>query len=256
MPQVESLAGKPASARMPISAGGQSGLQRLDLWDRSFYLWMSLLIAGVVVYGFSHTVGGRLIRPPSRPPLILYFHAVLFTGWLLFFIVQSALVRTRNVKVHRKLGWFGLAMGVAMPFVGITTAIVMTRLRIRQGSTDAAAFMIVPFFDMVEFTVPFALAFYWRTRPESHRRLMLIASCALTAAAFGRLPSPLMDHWFYGGVDALILLAVVRDVIVTKRVHPAYLYGLPLMMLGQIAVTYAFVKSLPQWLKIAHALLS
>jgi hypothetical protein len=65
-----------------------------------------------------------------------------------------------------------------------------------------------------------------------------------------------MDHWFYGGVDALILLAVVRDVIVTKRVHPAYLYGLPLMMLGQIAVTYAFVKSLPQWLKIAHALLS
>jgi hypothetical protein len=241
---------------MPISAGGQLGLKRLDLRDRSFYFWMSLLIAGVVVYGFSHTVGGRLIRPPSPPPLILYFHAALFTGWLVFFIVQSALVRTRNVKVHRKLGWFGLAMGVVMPFVGIATAIVMTRLRIRQGSTDAAAFMIVPFSDMVEFTVPFALAFYWRTRPEFHRRLMLIASCALTAAAFGRFPSPLMDHWFYGGVDALILLAVVRDVIVTKRVHPAYLYGLPLMMLGQIAVTYAFVKSLPQWLKIAHTLLS
>jgi hypothetical protein len=250
MAQVESVAAKPAAA------GNQLRVKHADLWDRSFYFWMSLLIPTIVVYGFSHTVVGRLIHPPSPPPLILYFHALVFVGWLAFFIVQSSLVRTRNVKVHRKLGWFGLAMGVAVPIVGIATAIVMTRLRIREGITDAAAFMIVPLFDMLNFSVVFALAFYWRTKPEFHRRLMLMASCVLTAAAFGRVPSFLMpEHWFYAGVDALILLAVMRDLIVTRRVHSVYLYGLPLMMLGQIAVIYMFVNSLPEWLRIAHALL-
>jgi hypothetical protein len=250
MAQVESMAVKPAAA------GSHLGVKHADLWDRSFYFWMSLLIPAIVVYGFGHTVVGRLIHPPSPPPLILYFHALVFVGWLVFFIVQSSLVRTRNVKVHRKLGWFGLAMGVAVSFVGIATAIVMNRLRMREGITDAAAFMIVPLFDMLNFSVVFSLAFYWRTRPEFHRRLMLMASCALTAAAFGRFPSFLIpQNWFYAGVDALILLAVLRDLIVTKRVHPVYLYGLPLMMLGQIAVIYMFVHSSPEWLRIAHAIL-
>jgi len=38
------------------------------------------------------------------------------------------------------------------------------------------------------FAVPVALAIYWRKKPEFHRRLMLIASCALADAAFGRSP--------------------------------------------------------------------
>jgi hypothetical protein len=154
------------------------------------------------------------------------------------------------------LGWFGLALGIAIPIVGITTAIVMTRLRVREGQTDFASFLIVPLFDMLAFTVAFGLAFYWRKKPEFHRRLILIASCALTAAWFGRFPASLVpENWFYAGVDVLILLGVVRDLIVTKRVQPVYLYGLPLLMLGQIATIYTYVKSLPEWLKIAHALI-
>jgi hypothetical protein len=39
---------------------------------------------------------------------------------------------------------------------------------------------------MVCFTLPFALAIRWRNRPAYHRRLLLVATCALTAAAFGR----------------------------------------------------------------------
>jgi hypothetical protein len=160
------------------------------------------------------------------------------------------------VKLHRQLGWFGLALGIAIPIVGISTAIVMTRLRVREGSTDFASFLIVPLFDMLAFSVAFGCAFYWRKKPEFHRRLILIACCALTAAGFGRFPTSLVpENWFYAGVDVLILLGVVRDLIVTKRVHPVYLYGLPLLMLGQIATMYTYVKSLPEWLKIAHALL-
>jgi hypothetical protein len=244
MAQIDALAGQRARV------GGAS------LWDRPFYFCMAVLIAAVVVFGFSFTVKANLIYPASPRPAVLYVHAALFTGWLVFLLVQSALVRTRNVKVHRKLGWFGLAMGVAMPIVGVTTAIVMNRMKMRAGDAGAAAFLIIPLWDMVAFSVTFALAFAWRTKPEFHRRLILMASCALTAAAFGRFPiAAIRDVWFYAGVDSLILFGVVRDLVVNKRIHPVYLYGLPLLMLGQLTIMYTSLHSLPVWMRVAHAIL-
>ena len=115
-------------------------------------------------YGFSRTVNTGLIHPPSPRPIILYFHAVIFTGWVALLIVQSALVRTRKLKLHRQLGWFALALGVAIPIVGIATTIAMGRLRLQEGRADAAQFLIIPFFDMVAFSVPFGLSMYWRRK--------------------------------------------------------------------------------------------
>jgi hypothetical protein len=244
--------GRTATTNKPRATSGV-----VEVWGRSFYFWMSVLIAAVVVYGFSFTVGQRLIHPPSPRPAVLYAHAALFTGWLVFLMLQSALVRVRKVKVQRTLGWFGLALGATLPLVGVATAIVMSRLRIRSdANSDAAQFLIIPLWDMLAFSVSFALAFYWRTKPEVHRRLILIASCALTAAAFGRFPFPaIRDVWFYAGVDSLILLGVVRDVMVTRKIHPVYLYGLPLLLLGQITIMYVSVKGLPGWMRIAHDIL-
>jgi hypothetical protein len=231
---------------------------RASLLNNYFYFFMSLLIAAVLVYGFSHTVNENLIHPALPRPFLLYLHAAIFSAWVLFYIYQSVLVRTRNVRLHRRTGWFGVALGVAIPLVGVSTAIVMARFRILHHlSTDAESFLVVPLFDLTAFTIPFALAIYWRKKPEFHRRLLLIASCALTAAGFGRFPAAILPpNLFYAGVDLLILLGVVRDLIVNKRVHPVYLYGLPALIFWQIFVTYTFTHNSPWWLAIAHAILS
>jgi hypothetical protein len=228
------------------------------LLNKYFYFFMSLLIAVTIVYGFSRTVNQNLIHATPPRPFILYLHAAVFTGWLIFFIFQSVLVRTHNVRVHRQTGWFGVALGVAILFVGISTAITMARFKILYlHSTDADSFLVVPLFDIICFIIPFALAIYWRKRPEFHRRLLLMATCALTAAAFGRFPASILSpNWFYAGVDLLILLGVVRDLIVNRRIHQVYRYGLPAIILGQIIVTYTFTHNSPFWLKIAHAILS
>jgi hypothetical protein len=160
-----------------IVADRQPGVSRVGIPDNFFYFFMSLLIAIVVFYGFSRTVNAGLIHPPSPRPTVLYFHAVIFTAWLLFFIVQSALVRMRNVRLHRQLGWLGLALGASIPVVGIATTIAMGRLRLHEGRADTPQFLIIPFFDMVAFTTAFGLAFYWRKKPELHRGLSLIATC-------------------------------------------------------------------------------
>jgi hypothetical protein len=89
--------------------------KRAALLDQYFYFFMSLLIAVVVEYGFSHTVGENLIHPALPRPFVLYLHAAIFSGWVLFFILQFTLVRLHNVGLHRRIGWFGVGLGVA-PF--------------------------------------------------------------------------------------------------------------------------------------------
>lgn len=234
---------------MGIRAGG--GLSQY------FYLSMSLLIVAVIVYGFSFTIGKNLIHPTVPRPRILYVHATVFSGWLVFFTLQSMLVRSRKVKWHRRLGWFGLALGTLIPIIGVSTAIVMGRFNtVSLHATHAESDLIIPLFDMVCFTSTFPLAFYWRKKPELHRRLMLVATCAVTAAGFGRFPERILPAYlFYAGVDLLILLGIARDVIVNRTVHRVYLFALPPFIVGQTIVTYIAFHQVPFWLNIAHALL-
>ena len=224
--------------------------------EKYFYFAMSLLVAVAVVYGFSNTIGVNLIHPTVPRPRLLYFHAAIFFGWLIFLIVQSGLVRTGNVRLHRRLGWFGVALGVTIVVLGVSTAITMTRFKISElHSTTAAMDMIVPMWDMIAFAVTFALAIYWRKRPEYHRRMMLVATCVLTAAGFGRYPIGLAYNYFYGGVDLLILLGVARDWMVNGRVHPVYLYVLPVFVFFQSVVIYTANHHSPYWVSLSNAIL-
>jgi hypothetical protein len=227
-----------------------------DLFDRYFYFIMSLVIAGVVIYGFSHTINENLIHPVYPRPLVLYFHAAIFTGWVVLLITQSALIRTRNVRLHRKLGLCALALAIAVPIIGIATGVAMARFNTQHGDTDAREFLIVPFFDMVAFTIVVGLAIVWRRKPEYHRRLMFLATCALTIAAFNRFPASIVpENWGYAGVDALILLGVGHDLFVTKHIHPIYLYGLPMMIIGQALTMYIYLTREPEWMVIAHRII-
>jgi hypothetical protein len=146
-----------------------------------------------------------------------------------------------------------------MTLVGIATAIVMRRFDMRFEPADAAGpagFIIVPFWDITCFTVFFWLAVNWRKKPELHRRLMLIATCALTAAAWGRMPNQTFAFvWFYSGVDALILLGALRDLIVMKRVHRVYWYALPALVVGQVFVMRTLLSGASWWARIANAIL-
>jgi len=218
---------------------------------------MAWLILAVILYGFSHTVRKNLFHPDPPRPFLLYIHGTVFFGWLLFFIFQSALVRTRNVRLHRRVGWFGVALGCLIPVLGVAIAIVMGRFHLEVlRDTTSQTDLFIPLWDIACFTVTFALAILWRKKPELHRRLLLIASCALTAAAWGRVPEQLLNpNYFYSGVDLLILFGVVRDWIVSRRIHTVYLYALPAFILGQIGVMYIYLHQPPLWIKIARALL-
>jgi hypothetical protein len=234
-------------------------VSRRSTWQRPvemyFYLCMALLTAAIVIYGFSGTLGNKLIHANPRRPILLWVHAILFSSWLAFYILQSALVRIRKLKLHRTLGWVGAVLGTLMVVIGFWVAVAMAQFdtsRLHRPNRDA--FLIVPLFDIVAFTIPFGLAILWRARPERHRRLMLLATCALTGAAFGRIPIMHSPLSFYGGVDGLILLGVLRDLAVNRRIHPVYMISMPLLVAGQAAAAQIFLHRAAFWIRIVHGL--
>lgn len=226
------------------------------LADRYFYFAMSLLFAVIVVSGFGQTVNESLFHPAIPRPLILWFHAAVFSSWVIFYIFQSALVRTGNVNWHRFFGWFGAALGAAMIPLGAATAVVMGRFDLHQlRQADAEASLIVPLADIAAFAALLTLAIAWRRKPELHRRMMFIATCGLMGAAFARF-----DFLYYHGldlfcIDLLIGLGIVRDLLVSRRIHRVYWVAWPILIALHGVVTFIWRSEAAWWVRIAHSLL-
>lgn len=216
--------------------------------SRYFYLCMSLIMAALVVAGFSQTAGANLFHADPPRPALLWMHGTAFSTWVVFFILQSALVSARRVSVHRFLGWFGTGLAAAMVVLGLTIAVIMARFNTfvlhRKGE---AAFLAVPFCDMIVFCCFIAMAIYWRKRPEYHRRLVFIATCGLMDAAIGRFDFRFSQSLFYPCVDFLIVLGMVRDWVVDGVVHKVYRYTLPVLIVVQSLAMYAWRVDPPWW---------
>jgi hypothetical protein len=226
------------------------------LLSRYFYFCMSLVMAGLVVWGFSHTVDTNLFHANPPRPWLLWMHGTAFSTWIIFFIAQSALVRVRKVSVHRLLGWFGAGLATLMTGLGFTIAIVMTRFdTVVLHQKDVDSFLSIPFTDMIVFGSCIALAILWRKRSEYHRRLIFIATCQLMDAAIGRFDFWFNHSLFYAGLDLLIVLGMVRDWMVDGRVHKVYLYALPPMIALQSLAIYVWRVNPQWWRATTHAIL-
>jgi hypothetical protein len=228
---------------------------RKGVVEEYFYFAMSLLIATIVVTGFSRTVNQNLFHPAIPRPFLLWIHASAFSGWICFYILQSALVRSHNVRLHRRLGWIGAGLGTLMVPLGFTIAIIMGRFDSRQLHQYDPTFLSIPFYDMVAFGTLFSLAIYWRRKPDLHRPLLFMATCCLLDAAFGRFDFIFYHYLFFPCLDLVMLLGVIRDLMINRRVNAVYRYALPLLIVGQTITVYLWHGSPAWWLRTTRAIL-
>lgn len=228
---------------------------RNGLVDRYFYFAMSLLLAAIVVWGFSRTVDHNLLHAAPARPFLLWIHGAAFSGWVAFYIFQSGLVRTHNVKLHRFFGWFGVGLAGIMIPLGVTIAVIMTRFDVhvlKQAGIET--FLAIPFFDMVAFCLLVSLAIYWRKQPELHRRLLFIATCGLMDAPFGRFDYIFNHNLYFLCLDGVMLLGVMRDLVVNRSIHKVYRVVLPPLWAAQALTVYLYAGSPAWWLKITKAI--
>ena len=224
--------------------------------DKYFYFTMALLILTIVISGFSKTVNDSLFHPAIPRPRILWTHAAVFFAWVLFFLFQSILVRTRNVRRHRFFGWFGAALGAAMIPLGIATAIAMGRFDASVlHQTGIEPFLIVQLSDIAFFGTLVALAIAWRKKPELHRRLLFMATCMLLDAPLDRFDFIYYRDLGFPVLDLIICLGVLRDLVVNRRIHRVYLIALPTLIVLQALAIFTWHSAARWWVGIAHSIL-
>lgn len=202
--------------------------------DRLFYGGMAVALGLTVLVGFASTYylrfldGGPQATFSGGPftPLV-HAHGALFTTWMLLFIVQTALVASRRVVLHRRLGMAGAVLAAAMVVAGVLAAIDAAARGAAPEGVDPLTFLAIPIFDMVLFSAFVTTAIVRRRDREAHKRLMLLAYMSIIVAAVARLPGliALGPLAFFGGAFLFVVAAGIYDLVSRRRVHRVYLWG-------------------------------
>jgi hypothetical protein len=179
---------------------------------------------------------------------------VVFTAWVLLFLLQTALIGLRRVRLHRRLGYASIPLAVTMIVVGLRTAIDSAARGAAPPGVDALTFLIVPVFDIVLFAGFVSAALLKRRAREAHKRLMLLAYVSIITAAVARLPGilPLGPLAFFGLSFVFVMAGVAYDWLVHGKVHGVYAWGAPIIALSvplRLAVSStAAWQSFARWL--------
>jgi hypothetical protein len=227
--------------------------------EHLFFLGMAIAVVVTVFAGFAPTYFLKWLYSP--PPLIplLHLHGLVFSSWIALLFAQTSLVAANRIGVHRRLGMAGVIIAPLMVVVGTLTAIIRaTQGAAPPGGPPPLVFLAIPLTDMVVFSVLVGSGFYFRRRPDIHKRLMLLATISILAAAIARLPFELLKAGppaFFGLTDLFIVAVVAYDLITRRRIHPATALGglliiasQPLrLMLSGTSAWMSFATWLTQW---------
>jgi len=224
--------------------------------ERAFFSAMAAAILFAVVVGFARTYFLRPVLPvPTPAPLgltpLVHLHGLLFTGWAALLFVQARLVAAKRVDLHRRLGLAGVVMAALMVGIGTLTAIHAVLRGVAPFGMDPRRFLIVPLFAVGLFAVFVVAGVRARRDPQSHKRLMLLATIALLPPAIARwvLQLGLGPPVVLAIATLFLVPMVVWDWKTRRRLHPVTLWGgLLLVIAGPLRLVLARTDG---WLAIA-----
>ena len=196
--------------------------------DRIFFTSMIVLCWAAVLFGFSKTYFlAGMVRAPL-PNLLIHIHGAAFTLWMILLVVQTTLITTRKVAVHRMLGMYGFGLATLMVGLGLFASVDALKRGSAPLGLDAATFFVIPISGMVAFSALVYFAYRFRNKPEFHKRIILIATISLMDAAVGRWPiAYLIAHPPAQDLVLLAFLIAVAafDVVQLRRISKATIWA-------------------------------
>ena len=224
-----------------------------DKSDRLFFSGMALASALMLFLGFLPSYFHRSAELPALT-LLYQLHGAVFTAWVALLVAQTALVAGRRTDIHRTLGVAGAVLAALVFVVGVAVSVETLR---RNGGPpgDPRKFFAIPIGDIIVFGVLVTAAVVQRRQPETHKRLMLLATISLLTAAIALFAAS--GHGRGAGLVSrhrcLRLALVLYDLASRGRVHPATLWG-GAMVVGFKPLLYYALAGTPAWLAVADAL--
>jgi hypothetical protein len=225
-------------------------------FDRRFFAFTAIAFTLVVLAGFARTY---YLKPyfggPPLPSLLVHAHGLLMTAWVALFATQVWLISSRQVRVHQRLGYAGVGLAVLIVAAGLVTAMRAGK----YGSPSmppnmpSQAFMAIPLFDLLMFTMLFGGAVYFRKRPAAHKSLMLLTAINFLPPAIARIPIATLQNlgplWFFGLPTVLILVCLAIDWRRRGQINPVFLAG-SLLLIASYPIRLVLMGS-AAWMQFA-----
>jgi hypothetical protein len=199
----------------------------------SFQFWMILAMCFFVFGGFGMHSFVPALRgnfPPAPP--VVHLHALVFIGWMLLLLVQSALVGAGNVRLHRALGTWGIAQGTATILIGLMMQLVASGRGYAAGRPAGTDGLYLGLLAVLGFAVMFALAIRNRTWPEIHRRMILFAMLPVIPPGVNRfwanvlgVDDPVPAFWLYLTLWSMAAAILVHQWRRTGRIDRYSAFG-------------------------------
>ncbi len=197
-----------------------------------FVFWgLACLVIAVVGFWPSYVAplaAGTYTDAAAAMPL----HVVSAGLWVMLITSQPSLVFLSRMKLHVLIGTFGILVALTLVVTGVIVQIDVMSSYAAQG--DVANAVFVPFFRLITlfiFAVCFGLAIAWRSRPDHHKRLMVLGTFSLLEAPVGRIFANIFGLGEISGLLAAITHAVLMVLFLTwdrlqlGRFHPVSLWG-------------------------------
>ena len=130
-----------------------------------------------------------------------------------------------------KLGMIGVALAIAIIFIGFFTAVSSAKYGSASTPPDIPplAFFAVPFFDLFVFAGLFGAAIYYRKRFADHKRLMLLTVLNFLPPGLGRFPIASLQSLgplFFFGVPAVLAIGLlIYDTWRNRKLNVVFLAG-------------------------------
>src|SRR5262249_47665805 len=175
----------------------------------------------------AHLVSQLLLREAPAPSLWVV-HGVAFSGWIVILLTQSVLVSTKQIRIHKKLGYASLAVVTLMTYLGYE----MSRQAAQRsftppGGPPPATFFSFQLLGLLVFVAFISVDYLFRHRPETHKHLMISGTVLILTPAVARIfflfTTSLVIFKALGVQLAILLACIAYDYATRKPVHPAYL---------------------------------
>jgi hypothetical protein len=162
--------------------------------DRWFYSTAGAGFLIVMLVGFRAFIArgtgdaGRVIDPAIFRLDFIHGHAI--AAWYVLFFIQSLLINVRNHRLHFKLGWSVVVIGLAIAVTGSWVAIRSVQItppNFHFFGIPYPRFLLVMLTEIALYTAFVTIGIFARKKPRIHRTAMLLASLCLLAGATARM---------------------------------------------------------------------
>lgn len=215
--------------------------------EKNFFFTMSIFLSVIIIIGFWPSYFSPFLERKeifsSIPLNVIHIHAATFIGWFLLLIIQSVLVKMKNLKFHMILGKSTALWG----FLIVSSGLVVATWSMYNAISGGRYKSIYPFLGELGVYLQiifFGFFLYWayrkRFQADFHKRYILLASLSIMAPATDRMHH-LIGLWSLEIMLLFFIAALIGyDLYTIKHIHKANRLGIVFLCISTFLISFGF----------------